>query len=81
MVHPDEAEGQVKVVYDMVQSAAGFVFNVVRSLTASPAAMEGFFRAFGPNYMTHGPVPEGGLTRLQVELLASSTSALNDCFY
>jgi len=81
MVHPESAEGQTRIIYEMVQHAAGFVFNVVRALTASPVAARGFFGAFAPNYMTHGPVPAGGLTRPQVELLASSTSALNDCFY
>ena len=55
--------------------------NVARALTAVPSALRGFFGAFLPNYNTHGEVPAGGLSRPQVELLASSTSALNDCFY
>jgi len=81
MVHPDRAEGPVKDMYEMVRGAAGFVFNVARALTAVPQALTGFFMAFAPNYNTHGAVPEGGLSRPQVELLAASTSALNDCFY
>ena len=81
MVHPDEAEGETRMMYDMVEGMAGFVFNVARSLTASPVSTRGFFSAFMPNYATHGPVPAGGLTRPQVEVLASTTSALNDCFY
>lgn len=81
MVHPDRAEGPIKDMYAMVRGSAGFVFNVARALTAVPTALRAFFQAFMPNYNTHGEVPEGGLTRPQVELLASSTSALNDCFY
>jgi alkylhydroperoxidase family enzyme len=81
MVHPDRAEGPVKDMYAMVRGSAGFVFNVARALTAVPVALVGFFRAFSPNYNTHGEVPDGGLIRPQVELLAATTSALNDCFY
>jgi hypothetical protein len=81
MVDPDAAEGLTKTMYESVQSAAGFVFNVARALTSVPEALRDFFGAFFPNYSTHGPVRPGGLSRIQVELLASSTSAYNDCFY
>jgi len=81
MVEPDQAEGMQKLMYEQVESAAGFVFNVARSLTAVPEAVRDFFGTFLPNYSTHGAVRPGGLNRTQVELLASSTSAWNDCFY
>ena len=41
----------------------------------------GFFGVFLPNYSTHGDLEPGGLSRPQMELLASSTSYANDCFY
>jgi len=81
MVDPESAEGLTKAMYETVESAAGFVFNVARALTSVPEALRDFFSAFFPNYSTHGPVRPGGLDRGQVELLASSTSAYNDCFY
>ena len=81
MVDPKKAEGLVAAMYQGVESAAGFVFNVARALTSVPEALRDFFAAFFPNYSTHGPVREGGLNRTQVELLASTTSAWNDCFY
>ena len=81
MVATDQAEGPLRLIYDQMNQAAGFVFNVLRALTAVPEAVQGFFAAFAPNYHTHGPVGTGGLTRPQVELMASSTSAINDCFY
>ena len=81
MVVPESAEGMLKLVYDQVESAAGFVFNVARALTAVPEAVRDFFGAFMPNYSTHGEVRSGGLDRTQVELLASATSDYNDCFY
>ncbi len=81
MVAPESAEGVLKMVYKQIETAAGFIFNVVRALTAVPEAVNLFFAAFGPNYATHGDVGPGGLDRAQVELLASATSDYNDCFY
>lgn len=81
MVEPDAAEGPTKAFYEMVEAGAGYVFNVARALSAVPEALRDFFSAFYPNYSTHGPVREGGLDRVQVELLAATTSAHNDCFY
>jgi hypothetical protein len=81
MVEPESAEGMLKLMYDQLLAGAGFVFNVARALTSVPEAVRDFFSAFLPNYSTHGTVRSGGLDRMQVELLASSTSAWNDCFY
>jgi hypothetical protein len=81
MVEPESAEGMLKLMYDELLAGAGFVFNVARALTSVPEAVRDFFSAFLPNYSTHGTVRSGGLDRMQVELLASSTSAWNDCFY
>jgi len=81
MVRPESAEGMLKLMYEQLESSAGFVFNVARALTAVPEAVRDFFGAFIPNYATHGPVRTGGLDRIQVELLASTTSDYNDCFY
>jgi len=77
---PERAEGAVKLMYDMVRGDAGFVFHVARALTAVPATLQTFFRAFSVSYHTHGPT-KGALSRPQVELLAASTSAINECFY
>ena len=81
MVHPDRAEGRIKLFYEGVHKAAGFVFNVVRALTLVPEELSGFFGAFRPSDATHGPPPPGGLERPQMELLAASVSSMNDCFY
>jgi len=81
MVHPDKAEGAIKFAYESVAQAAGFVFNVARALTAVPAEWGGFMGSFLINYDTHGAPEPGALTRPQMELLAASTSAANECFY
>jgi hypothetical protein len=49
MVEPEFAEGMLKMIYDQVEAGAGFVFNVVRALTAVPEAVRDFFGAFIPN--------------------------------
>lgn len=81
MVDPEAAKGTTEAMYTAVKAGAGFVFNVARALTSVPEALMLFFGAFLPNYSTHGPVRPGGLDRTQVELLAATTSAHNDCFY
>jgi len=74
------AEGTTRRLYEMIAADAGFVFHVARALTAVPDALQTFFRAFAANYRTHGAT-QGPLSRPQVELLAASTSAENECFY
>jgi hypothetical protein len=80
MIPSDRAEGAIAAMYAQVQRAAGFVFNVARALTLVPAELMGFFGVFLHSYSTHGAPPAGGLTRPQMELLAATTSSLNDCF-
>jgi hypothetical protein len=79
-VDPERAEGPVAAVYGMIRADAGFVFHVARALTAVPDAMETFLRVFFASYHTHGET-RGPLSRPQVELLAASTSSINECFY
>ncbi|MEM9175055.1 MAG: alkylhydroperoxidase-related (seleno)protein [Myxococcota bacterium] len=81
MVDPDAAEGVTKMMFEGIQARAGFVYNVLRALTAVPEAVQQFFSLVLAHYATTGEVHEGGLDRMQVELLASTTSAYNDCFY
>lgn len=81
MVPDDRAEGAVALMYERVRRGAGFVFNVARALTLVPRELAGFFGIFLQSYATHGPPPPGGLERPQMELLAATTSSINDCFY
>jgi len=81
MVAPDAAEGATKMMFEGIQARAGFIYNVLRALTAVPEAVQQFFALVLAHYATTGDVHEGGLDRLQVETLASTTSAYNDCFY
>ena len=55
------------------------------SLSAVPAEAEALEALHGPAYLTFGqmqdPAYTRGLTRAQMELVASRTSAINECFY
>lgn len=79
-VDPEQAEGMTGMLYQRIAADAGFVFHVARALTSVPDAMQTFFRVFSTAYHTHGET-KGSLSRPQVELLAASTSSINECFY
>lgn len=81
VVHPDRAEGAVKAMYDSFRRTAGYVYNIGRALTLVPAAAASFGRAFFPVYNTHEVPGDGELSRPQIELLASTVSGANECFY
>ncbi len=81
MVHPDRAEGPIRGMYDSYLRAAGYVYNVGRALTLVPAEVAGFGAAFYPTYNVDQAPSGDALSRPQMELLASSVSAANDCFY
>ena len=81
VVHPERAEGAIREVFESFRQAVGYVFNIGRALTLVPAEFEGFGRAFYPTYPNHGDPPAGDLDRSQIELLAATVSAANDCFY
>lgn len=54
--------------------------NIVRALAMVPASLREFWSAFTPHYRPRD-TDDRGLHRSQIELVASRTSALNECFY
>ena len=76
LIDEDEADGLLKEEYDAAIERAGKVFNILRSMSLNPpvlrASME-LYKAimFGPS----------SLTRQERELLATVTSATNECYY
>jgi hypothetical protein len=57
------------------------IANIARALGLVPLAAYEFWDLFTPHYLPKGPAPEGAFGRPQIELVASRTSALNECFY
>jgi hypothetical protein len=73
---PDKAEGALKRIYERMSQRTGHVANVIRAMTFVPAEQLGFMSlAFGM-YMK-----ELSIGRAQIEFIAASVSAYNDCFY
>jgi alkylhydroperoxidase family enzyme len=76
LIDPEDAEGLLAEEYAAAVARAGKVYNIVRSMSLSPEALRasmGLYKAimFGPSR----------LTRQDRELLATVTSATNDCYY
>lgn len=68
-IEPDEATGKLKVVYDQAERRAGKVYNILKVMSRSPAALKASM--FGPSE----------LSRAQREMLAVVVSAANHCHY
>jgi len=81
MVAVESAEGPLKTMYDTAMSLTGIVFNVMRALSAAPEELFSFFQTFLVSYQMTGDLPDDLLSHPQQELLASATSAANECFY
>ena len=81
VVHPERAEGPVLELYDSFRRTAGFVYNIGRALTLVPSAANDFWRTFTPIYNTSDVPTEDEISRPQLELVASTVSAANECFY
>jgi len=76
LIEVGEASGIAAEEYEAAVQRAGKVFNIVKSMSLSPAAMRasmGLYQA-----IMHGG---SELTRDQRELLAVVVSAANDCYY
>jgi hypothetical protein len=75
-VPPEAAEGALKQVYERMSQRTGRVANVVRAMSYVPAEQVGFMSLAFAMYMK-----EMTIGRPLVELVATTVSALNDCFY
>lgn len=72
----EAAEGALKQTYDRLSRGTGQVANVIRAMTYVPAEQVGFMSLAFAMYMR-----ELGIGRPLVELIATTVSTLNDCFY
>jgi uncharacterized peroxidase-related enzyme len=76
VIHPDEATGELKAVYDDVQQRRGAVANVLRIQSLHPETL----RTHLDMYMSilYG---RSGLSRAERETIAVAVSAANGCKY
>jgi uncharacterized peroxidase-related enzyme len=75
-VAPDEAQGQLKEIYDEAAAKFGEVINLVKIQSLSPDTMN-----LGRQLYKHLMTSPGGLSNVQRVLIATVVSSLNGCHY
>tara|TARA_B100000029_G_scaffold99593_1_gene89728 strand:- start:1686 stop:1931 length:246 start_codon:yes stop_codon:yes gene_type:complete len=75
-IQPDEAEGIVKQEYDKGIKRAGRVYNILKIMSQSPAALKESMRLYLA--IMYG---ESELSRAQREMIATVVSQVNHCKY
>jgi uncharacterized peroxidase-related enzyme len=73
-IHPSEATGETKVLFDIVQAKLGGVPNLFRTLGRSPAALKGFLHL-------HEALGSGALDVKLREQIALTVAEENRCEY
>ena len=76
-VPPEEAEGLLRQLYRAAVKRAGKIFNVISVQSPRPRVL----RASTQLYMEVMFGEESGLSRAQREMIATTVSSVNDCFY
>lgn len=72
----EEAEGDLRKIYDETKAKFGDVINLVSIQSLRPDTL-----TFGRQLYRHLMTVPGGLSRLQRVLIATVVSRLNNCFY
>ena len=75
-VDPQDAEGIVKQEYEKGTQRSGRVFNILKIMSLSPAALRESMRLYLA--IMYG---ESELSRAQREMLATVVSQVNHCYY
>ena len=76
LISEDDADGLLKEEYDAAVERAGKVFNILKSMSLNPPVLRASMELY--KAIMFG---ESGLSRRERELLATVTSAQQDCFY
>ena len=75
-VAEDDAQGELKSIYDAQGQQAGAVANILKVHSLSPAILEAHLRLYSA--VMHAPGP---LSRRQREMIAIVVSVMNECHY
>jgi uncharacterized peroxidase-related enzyme len=76
LIDEAEAEGLLKEQYDAAVERAGKVFNILKAMSLRPAVLRSSMELY--KEIMFG---ESGLSRRERELLATVSSAAQDCHY
>jgi alkylhydroperoxidase family enzyme len=75
-VNPEDADGVLKEQYDLGESRAGKVYNILRIQSLTPEALDAVMAFYTAVMKGKGP-----LRRWERELLATVVSKINGCVY
>jgi uncharacterized peroxidase-related enzyme len=75
-VREEDAEGELKRIYERIRGTRGRTSNIFLSQSLNPAALESHLDLY-----LRIMFGKGGLNRLQREMIAVAVSAANDCNY
>lgn len=76
MISEDEADGELRSLYDKLREPKGGVDNILKIHSLNPRSLTGHFELY--RSLMRGP---GGLSLAQREMIAVTVSALNHCVY
>ena len=76
LISEEEADGLLEEEYDAAVARAGKVFNILKSMSLNPPVLRASMQLY--QAIMFG---ESGLSRQERELLATVTSAQQDCHY
>lgn len=76
-VHPSQAEGLLKRLYEAAVRRAGKVYQIIEIQSLRPKVL----RASTQLYLEVLHSPDSSLSRAQREMIATTVSRINDCFY
>jgi alkylhydroperoxidase/carboxymuconolactone decarboxylase family protein YurZ len=76
LIDEDEAEGLLAIEYDAARERAGKVFNILKAMSLRPAVLHASIALY--REVMFG---ESGLSRRERELLATVSSAAQNCHY
>ena len=76
-IDPAEARGLLRRLYDAAVRRAGKVYNIIRIQSPRPAVL----RSSTQLYLEVMHSRDSGLSRAQREMIATSVSQVNGCFY
>ena len=76
LISEEEADGLLEEEYDAAVARAGKVFNILKSMSLNPPVLRASMQLY--QAIMFG---ESGLSRRERELLATVTSAQQDCHY
>ena len=75
-IDEDDAQGELRELYERLTEPWGGVDNILKVHSLSPASLRGHFELY--KTLMRGPSP---LTRAQREMIAVAVSAANRCHY